>query len=108
MGADDIRRGPTVIPRTHCSLSGTDEVELGNPASEEAGVSWREELTGRGSEGMVVKPPDLIACGSRGLVLALESEPVDPRPQETDQQHSTSTTDQMRVSTPARLSNPGS
>ena len=31
------------------------------------GVSWWEELTGRGGEGMVVKPLDFVARGQRGL-----------------------------------------
>ncbi|HEX6285673.1 MAG TPA: hypothetical protein VFZ71_12395, partial [Pyrinomonadaceae bacterium] len=43
-------------------------VDVTDPASEEAGVSWWEELTGRGGEGMVVKPLDFIARSSRGLV----------------------------------------
>jgi protein phosphatase len=32
------------------------------------GVAWWEELTGRGGEGMVVKPWDFITRGQRGLV----------------------------------------
>jgi protein phosphatase len=43
-------------------------VDVTDPASLEAGVQWWEELTGRGGEGMVVKPLDFIARGSRGLV----------------------------------------
>ncbi|HEV8168437.1 MAG TPA: polynucleotide kinase-phosphatase, partial [Pyrinomonadaceae bacterium] len=43
-------------------------VDVTDPASLEAGVKWWEELTGRGGEGMVVKPLDFIARGSRGLV----------------------------------------
>jgi protein phosphatase len=43
-------------------------VDLGDPASEEAGVRWWEDLTGRGGEGMVVKPLDFVAHGKRGLV----------------------------------------
>ena len=31
------------------------------------GIAWWEELTGRGGEGMVVKPLDFIAKGQRGL-----------------------------------------
>ncbi len=31
------------------------------------GVAWWEELTGRGGEGMVVKPLDFVARGQRGL-----------------------------------------
>jgi protein phosphatase len=43
-------------------------VDVTDPASLEAGVQWWEELTGRGGEGMVVKPLDFIPRGSRGLV----------------------------------------
>ncbi len=42
-------------------------VNLGSPEELEA-VRWWEELTGIGSEGMVVKPVDCIATGKRGLV----------------------------------------
>lgn len=43
-------------------------VTLADPASEERGISWWESLTGRGGEGMVVKPLDWLARGARGLV----------------------------------------
>jgi len=43
-------------------------VDVTDPASQEAGVQWWQELTDRGGEGMVVKPVDFIARGSRGLV----------------------------------------
>jgi protein phosphatase len=43
-------------------------VDVIDPASQEAGVRWWQELTDRGGEGMVVKPIDFIARGSRGLV----------------------------------------
>ncbi|HKR23462.1 MAG TPA: polynucleotide kinase-phosphatase [Pyrinomonadaceae bacterium] len=43
-------------------------VDVSDPASEQRGVEWWEELTGRGGEGMVVKPFDFIARGTRGLV----------------------------------------
>ena len=43
-------------------------VDVTDPASEQRGVAWWEELTGRGGEGMVVKPFDFIARGTRGLV----------------------------------------
>ena len=42
-------------------------VDLNDPASEAAAIAWWEELTGRGGEGMVVKPFDFIARGRRGL-----------------------------------------
>jgi protein phosphatase len=43
-------------------------VDVTDPASEAVGVRWWEEITGRGGEGMVVKPPDFIVRGRRGLV----------------------------------------
>ena len=43
-------------------------VDVTDPVSQEAGVRWWEELTGRGGEGMVVKPLDFITRGTRGLV----------------------------------------
>src|SRR5205823_13080729 len=46
----------------------TREVDLSGPASEAAATAWWEELTGRGAKGMVVKPMDFVARGTRGLV----------------------------------------
>ena len=43
-------------------------VDVTDAASEQAGIRWWEELTGRGGEGMVVKPLDFITRSSRGLV----------------------------------------
>lgn len=43
-------------------------VDVTDPASEQAGIRWWEELTSRGGEGMVVKPLEFIARGQRGLV----------------------------------------
>ncbi|HKR10620.1 MAG TPA: hypothetical protein VJT15_01090, partial [Pyrinomonadaceae bacterium] len=43
-------------------------VDVTDPASEQKGIEWWQELTGRGGEGMVVKPFDFITRGSRGLV----------------------------------------
>jgi protein phosphatase len=43
-------------------------VDVTDAASEQQGIQWWEELTGRGGEGMVVKPFDFIARGPRGLV----------------------------------------
>jgi protein phosphatase len=42
-------------------------VDVTDPASQAAGVAWWEELTGRGGEGMVVKPSAFIHRGGRGL-----------------------------------------
>jgi len=43
-------------------------VDVIDPASEQAGIGWWEELTARGGEGMVVKPFDFITRSVRGLV----------------------------------------
>jgi protein phosphatase len=43
-------------------------VDVTDPASIEEGVRWWQELTDRGSEGMVVKPFDFIAKGRHGIV----------------------------------------
>jgi protein phosphatase len=42
-------------------------VDVTDPESERQGIGWWEELTGRGGEGMVIKPMDFIARGPRGL-----------------------------------------
>ncbi len=43
-------------------------VDVTDPGSEADGIRWWEELTGRGGEGMVVKPLEFIARNRRGLV----------------------------------------
>ena len=43
-------------------------MDVTDPASEQAGISWWEELTSRGGEGMVVKPLDFVMRGKKGLV----------------------------------------
>lgn len=43
-------------------------VDVTDAASIQAGIGWWEELTGRGGEGIVVKPFDFITRSSRGLV----------------------------------------
>jgi hypothetical protein len=42
-------------------------VDVTDPASEAEAAAWWSELTGRGGEGMVVKPIDFIVRGRRGL-----------------------------------------
>ena len=44
------------------------KVDLTDPASESATIAWWEELTGRGGEGMVVKPLSFVARGGRGIL----------------------------------------
>ncbi len=43
-------------------------VDVTDEASQAEGVRWWEELTSRGGEGMVVKPFDFVARGTKGLV----------------------------------------
>jgi protein phosphatase len=43
-------------------------VDLDDPAGEAAATAWWEELTGRGGEGMVVKPVEVVHRGERGIV----------------------------------------
>jgi protein phosphatase len=43
-------------------------VHTGDEASVAEGVAWWEELTGRGGEGMVVKPLSFVVRGKKGLV----------------------------------------
>lgn len=43
-------------------------IDLTEPASQAVGVAWWEALTGRGGEGMVVKPLSFVARGRRGLI----------------------------------------
>ncbi|HEU0001739.1 MAG TPA: polynucleotide kinase-phosphatase [Ktedonobacteraceae bacterium] len=43
-------------------------VDVTGAASIEAAIQWWQELTGRGGEGMVVKPLDFIARGKHGIV----------------------------------------
>jgi protein phosphatase len=45
----------------------TKIVDVTDPTSETDGIEWWTELTGRGGEGMVVKPLDFILRGRRGL-----------------------------------------
>lgn len=43
-------------------------VDVTDTASIESAIQWWQELTGRGGEGIVVKPLDFIVRGKRGLV----------------------------------------
>ena len=43
-------------------------IDLADEASRANAVAWWTELTGRGGEGMVVKPFDFVTQGRRGLV----------------------------------------
>jgi len=43
-------------------------VDVTDPASEQEGMRWWEELTSRGGEGMVVKPLEFVAHAAKGIV----------------------------------------
>jgi protein phosphatase len=43
-------------------------IDLNDEASVRTGIEWWESLTGRGGEGMVIKPLSFVARGKRGLV----------------------------------------
>jgi protein phosphatase len=61
--AEICRADPGLLPATPYTV-----VDVTEPASREAAIGWWEELTGRGGEGMVVKPLDFVARSKRGLV----------------------------------------
>lgn len=42
--------------------------DLSDEAAVQSGIDWWESLTGRGGEGMVVKPLDFVARGERGII----------------------------------------
>jgi polynucleotide kinase-phosphatase len=54
---------PQVLLATQTKL-----VDVTDPESERGGIAWWEALTGRGGEGMVVKPLDFVVRGKKGLV----------------------------------------
>jgi protein phosphatase len=55
------------IEPTTFRATGTTIVDLDDETSEAAAIEWWEELTGRGGEGMVVKPVDVVHRGPKGL-----------------------------------------
>ena len=60
--ASICRHAPALLVTTPFKI-----VDLADPESEATGVRWWLELTGRGGEGMVVKPYQFITSGSKGL-----------------------------------------
>jgi protein phosphatase len=56
------REDPDVLLATPYTV-----VDVTDPAGEAPGVTWWADLTGRGGEGMVVKPRDFIHRGTHGL-----------------------------------------
>ena len=51
-----------MLPTPHIVVDVTNEEQL------KAGAAWWEELTGKGGEGMVIKPLPFVARGNKGLV----------------------------------------
>ncbi len=60
--ASVCRTDPELLVATDYKL-----VDVTDPAGVAQGIEWWTELTGRGGEGMVVKPLDFILRGKRGL-----------------------------------------
>ena len=60
--AELCRADPEILLATPYKI-----VDLTDPSSVAGGIAWWAELTGRGGEGMVVKPLDVIHRGGRGL-----------------------------------------
>jgi protein phosphatase len=56
------RKDPELLLTTSYKI-----VDVTDPASQADGIRWWTELTGRGGEGMVVKPLDFILRGRRGI-----------------------------------------
>jgi protein phosphatase len=54
---------PQLLLSTPCKT-----VDLDSDASQQEGIAWWEELTGKGGEGMVVKPLQFLARNRRGLI----------------------------------------
>ncbi|MDX2035258.1 MAG: polynucleotide kinase-phosphatase [Isosphaeraceae bacterium] len=60
--AEACRADPELLKATS-----SIHVDVTDSASREVGIAWWTELTARGGEGMVVKPPTFLHRGSRGL-----------------------------------------
>ena len=60
--AEVCRADPEILRATPYKV-----VDVTDPASQTEGIAWWEELTGRGGEGMVVKPLSFLHRGGRGL-----------------------------------------
>ncbi|HEY0601677.1 MAG TPA: polynucleotide kinase-phosphatase, partial [Herpetosiphonaceae bacterium] len=54
---------PELLLATSCKV-----IDVTDQTSVDEGIGWWEALTGRGGEGMVVKPLDFISHGQRGLI----------------------------------------
>ena len=63
-----LKRIVDAIPNTLLMATAHRVVDVTDPTDVDSGISWWEQLTGRGGEGMVVKPLEFIARGKKGLV----------------------------------------
>ncbi len=57
------RHDPTFLVATPCRI-----IDLDDDQGEQSGTDWWLALTGRGGEGMVVKPRQFVAGGAKGLL----------------------------------------
>jgi protein phosphatase len=65
---DSIGRIVAASPSPCLQMTASRVFDLTDPTAETAIMTWWEELTSQGGEGIVVKPLDYIARGRRGLV----------------------------------------
>jgi protein phosphatase len=65
---ETLGRLANVEPSTSLIATNNRVVDVTVPEDVQAGVAWWEQLTGRGGEGMVLKPLDFAVRGKRGLV----------------------------------------
>jgi protein phosphatase len=61
--AEVCREDPELLLATANRL-----IDVTDPASVAEGCAWWEEMTGRGGEGMVIKPLSFVARGAKGLI----------------------------------------
>lgn len=61
--AKTCEKDPTLLLATEFKV-----LDVTVPDEEQAGIEWWKALTGRGGEGMVVKPLDFVVRGKKGLV----------------------------------------
>ncbi len=63
-----VSRIVDAAPDTPIMATAHRVVDMTEPVAVDAGISWWEQLTGAGGEGMVVKPLEFIVRGKKGLV----------------------------------------
>lgn len=63
-----LARLAAAAPDTPVMATAHQVVDVDSDAEVAAGVAWWQQLTGRGGEGMVVKPLDFVVRGKKGLI----------------------------------------